>query len=246
MTPPDRPVVLPRQAMVLAAGLGTRMRPLTDTRPKPLVTVAGTALIDHLLDRLAQAGVADAVVNIHHFAEQMEAHLKDRAAPRISLSDERDGLLDSGGGVKKALPRLGSAPFFLLNADSFWIDGPRSNLLRLAEFWDAGRMDVLLLVSAMSTATGYDGQGDFTMGPLGELQRRKERSLAPFVYAGVAILSPAIFADAPEGAFSLNRLFDRAAEAGRLFGLRLDGHWLHVGTPGAIGEAERRIALSVV
>lgn len=232
--------------MVLAAGLGTRMRPLTETQPKPLVRVAGKALIDHVLDPLAQAGVGTAVVNVHHFADQMEAHLASRQRPRIVLSDERAQLLDSGGGVRKALPQLGTGSFFVLNADSFWIDGPRSNLERLAEAFDPARMDVLLLLASTAASTGYDGRGDFVMDPHGRLERRTERGVAPFVYAGVAILAPGLFDAMPEGPFSLNRIFDAALAAERLHGLRLDGFWLHVGTPAAIGQAEARIAQSAL
>jgi N-acetyl-alpha-D-muramate 1-phosphate uridylyltransferase len=227
--------------MVLAAGLGTRMRPITDTIPKPLVRVAGKTLIDHILDPLAQAGVATAVVNVHYRADQMEAHLQGRSAPRIVISDERAELLDSGGGVKKALPHLGPRPFYVLNADSFWIDGPRPNLARLGDAFDPASMDILMLVAATATSTGYDGVGDFVMTPDGRLLRRAERQVAPFVYAGVMVLSPALFDGTPDGAFSLNRLFDRAAERERLFGLRLDGLWLHVGTPEAITLAEEQI-----
>jgi len=232
--------------MVLAAGLGTRMRPLTETQPKPLVRVAGKALIDHVLDPLAEAGVGTAVVNVHHFADQMEAHLASRQRPRIVLSDERAQLLDSGGGVRKALPHLGTGPFFVLNADSFWIDGPRSNLARLAEAFDPARMDVLLLLASTAASTGYDGRGDFVMDPHGGLERRTERGVAPFVYAGVAILAPGLFDTMPDGPFSLNRIFDAALSAKRLHGLRLDGFWLHVGTPAAIGQAEARIAQSAL
>ncbi|WP_406855895.1 nucleotidyltransferase family protein [Alsobacter sp. KACC 23698] len=231
----------PDHAMVLAAGLGTRMRPITDAIPKPLVRVAGKTLIDHILDPLAEAGVTTAVVNVHYRADQMEAHLRGRSAPRIVISDERAELLDSGGGVKKALPHLGRRPFYVLNADSFWIDGPRPNLARLGDAFDPARMDILMLVAATATSTGYDGVGDFAMTPEGRLVRRAERQVAPFVYAGVLALSPALFDGAPDGPFSLNRLFDRAAERERLYGLRLDGLWLHVGTPEAIAMAEEQI-----
>jgi MurNAc alpha-1-phosphate uridylyltransferase len=231
--------------MVLAAGLGTRMRPLTDRMPKPLVRVAGAPLLDHVLDRLADAGVETAVVNVHHFAEQIEAHLKGRKRPRIVISDERAQLLDTGGGVVKALDTLGSAPFFHVNSDTIWIEGVRPNLVRLAESFDPARMDVLLLLAPTAGSIGYDGRGDFAMGPDGRLSRRPERGVVPFVYAGVAILSPGLFADAPQGPFSLNRLFDRAMEAGRLQGLRLDGTWMHVGTPQAIQAAEAAITASV-
>lgn len=231
----------PRRAMVLAAGNGTRMRPLTERMPKPLVAVAGKALIDHVLDRLDAAGVETAVVNIHHFADQMERHLAARRSPRIVLSDERGDLLDTGGGVKKALPLLGDAPFFHLNADTIWNDGVKPNLLRLADAFDAGQMDALLLLAATATSVGYDGRGDYALGADGRLTRRGEREVAPFVYAGAAILTPALFKSAPDGAFSLVRLFDQAMEEGRLYGIRLEGTWMHVGTPEAIAAAEAAI-----
>ncbi len=235
---------MPKTAMVLAAGLGTRMRPLTDRVPKPLVPVGGKPLIDHVLDRLAQAGVERAVVNVHHFAEQMIDHIEGRSEPRITISDERGLLLDTGGGVMKALPMLGETPFFHLNADTIWIDGVRSNLMRLAEAFDAGTMDALLLLAPTAGSIGYPGRGDFVMASDGRLRRRAERDVAPFVYAGAAILTPRLFDNAPEGAFSLNALFDRAAAAGRLFGLRLEGLWMHVGTPEAIAAAEAAINAS--
>lgn len=231
--------------MVLAAGLGLRMRPLTLTLPKPLVTVAGKTLLDHVLDPLAEAGVETAVVNVHHLAEQVEAHLAARRAPRVIISDERDSLLDSGGGVKKALPQLGTAPFFILNADSFWIDGPRSNLVRMAEFFDPASMDILMLMAATATSSGYEGRGDYLMDAQGRLRRKAAHEVVPFAYAGVLLVRSAIFADTPDTPFSLNLLFDRAQQAGRLFGLRLDGQWLHVGTPDAIGQAEAKIVQSV-
>jgi len=233
-------------AMVLAAGLGTRMRPLTDTLPKPLVKVAGRALLDHVLDRLDQAGVTDAVVNVHHMADAIEAHLKTRTRPKIRISDERGELLDTGGGVVKALPLLGPAPFFHMNSDALWIEGVTPNLPRLAAQFDPARMDILLLVASTTASIGYDGRGDFAMAPDGALTRRAERQVTPFVYAGAAILAPAQFADAPKGKFSLNRMFDRAIEGGRLFGSRLEGTWMHVGTPAAIQQAEMAISESVV
>jgi MurNAc alpha-1-phosphate uridylyltransferase len=234
------------RAMVLAAGLGTRMQPLTDTLPKPLVKVAGKALIDHVLDRLADAGVTRAVVNVHHMADQIESHLKGRTRPAIDISDERGELLDTGGGVVKALPRLGHAPFFHMNSDSMWVEGVTPNLSRLAELFDAECMDILLLVASTTASIGYEGRGDFLMAPDGRLSRRAERQVAPFVYAGAAILSPAVFSDAPQGKFSLNRLFDGAIAAERLYGLRLEGTWMHVGTPAAIEAAEAAISEGVV
>ena len=231
-------------AMVLAAGLGKRMRPITATTPKPLVEVGGRAMLDHALDRLVEAGVPHAIVNVHYLADLIEARLARRTAPRITVSDERDALLETGGGVKRALPLLGDAPFLLMNSDSLWIEGPQSNVVRLVEAWDPERMDILLLLASTATSFGYDGSGDFSMDPTGLLERRGERRMAPFVYAGVAILKPELFADTPDGPFSLNLLFDRAIEAGRLHGLRLDGEWLHVGTPDAIAGANERIVAS--
>ena len=230
--------------MVLAAGLGTRMRPLTDTMPKPLVKVAGRALIDHVLDRLAEAGVERAVVNVHSFADQMQQHLSQRKTPQIVISDERGLLLGTGGGVRKAMPELGNMPFFHINSDTIWIDGVRSNLARLADAFDASSMDALLLLAPTAGSVGYAGRGDFAMAPDGRLRKRDEQEVAPFVYAGAAILSPALFIDAPSGEFSLTALFDRAAEAGRLHGLRLEGLWMHVGTPEAIAAAEAAIRTS--
>jgi len=242
MTVPQ--TAIPRSAMVLAAGFGARMRPLTATMPKPLVQVDGRALLDHVLDRLADAGVERAVVNVHYLAEQIIAHTAARAKPKVTISDERGLLLDTGGGVVKALAELGDAPFFHINSDTIWIDGVKPNLLRLAEGFDAAAMDALLLLAPTAGSVGYAGRGDFTMAPDGRLQRRGERDVAPFVYAGAAILSPSLFAGAPRDAFPLTALFDRAAAAGRLAGLRLEGLWMHVGTPEAIVEAEQAIRAS--
>jgi len=227
--------------MVLAAGLGTRMRPLTDKIPKPLVPVAGKPLIDHVLDRLADAGVARAVVNVHYRAEQIEQHLAYRTRPQIVISDERGLLLGTGGGVARALPQLGHAPFFHINSDTILIDGVQPNLARLAETFDPDTMDALLLLAPTAGSIGYAGRGDFAMAPDGRLNKRPEQEVAPFVYAGAAILSPALFNGAPTGDFSLTALFDRAAEAGRLYGLRLEGLWMHVGTPEAGAAAEKAI-----
>jgi MurNAc alpha-1-phosphate uridylyltransferase len=220
------------------------MRPLTNTVPKPLVKVSGRALLDHVLDKLAQAGVPNAIVNVHYLADQIERHVEGRKAPRVRISDERGTLLDTGGGVVKALPLLGNAPFLLINSDSIWLDGTRGNLERLAGAFDPRRMDALLLLAPSATSIGYSGRGDFAMSPDGRLRPRAEREVTPFVYAGAAIFSPALFKDAPQGPFSLNRLFIKAAEAERLFGLRLDGIWMHVGTPDAIALAERAILQS--
>ena len=230
-------------AMLLAAGLGKRMRPLTDTRPKPLIDVAGKTLADHVLDRLAATGVERVVVNVHYLADMMEAHLSARTAPTVTISDERAGLLDSGGGVGKALPLLGPAPFIVCNADSFWIEGPAANLDRLKAAWRPEAMDILMLLAATTTSVGFYGRGDYTRDDAGRLRRRRDGETAPFAYAGVLLIKPELFQGMPE-IFSLNRLFDIAEGKGRLFGLPLDGIWLHVGTPEAIGEAEARIAQS--
>ncbi len=231
--------------MVLAAGLGNRMRPLTDTRPKPLVEVEGKALIDHVLDRLEAVEVREAVVNVHHHADLMEAHLARRSAPpHLHISDERGALLETGGGIKKALHFFHGAPFIAINADTIWIEGVRPNLLRLMESFDPQTMDALLLVAGTATSIGYDGRGDFSMNPYGQLERRGERLITPFVYAGACILKPELFADTPDGPFSLTRVFDTSIAAGRLFGLRLEGVWMHVGTPEAIPAAEEAIRRS--
>src|SRR5476649_2873103 len=231
----------PKSAMVLAAGMGMRMRPLTDTMPKPLVKVAGRALLDHVLDRLGDAGVTRAVVNVHYFGDQIIAHLATRTRPRIAISDERGVLLDTGGGVVKALPLLGNDPFYHLNADTIWIDGVTPNLTRLAEAFDPAVMDALLLLAPAAGSIGYAGRGDFTFAADDRLVARAEREVAPFVYSGAAILQPSLFAGAPKGKFSLTTLFARAAAAGRLSGLRLEGLWMHVGTLEAIGAAETAI-----
>jgi MurNAc alpha-1-phosphate uridylyltransferase len=235
---------LPRRAMVLAAGLGTRMRPLTNRRPKALVEVNDKALIDYVLDRLAAVGVERAVVNVHHFADLIEKHLATRTKPQIVMSDERGTLLGTGGAVVKALPELGDAPFFHLNADTIWVDGVKPNLLRLGEAFDPSTMDALLLLAPTTGSIGYAGRGDFTMAPDGRLRARGEREVAPFVFAGAAILAPKLFRNTPQGEFSLTDMFARAAEAGRLYGLRLEGLWMHVGTPDAIVGAEAAIRAS--
>lgn len=235
---------VPRRAMILAAGLGKRMRPITDAIPKPLVHVHGRPLIDYGLDALERAGMEKIVVNVHYLPEQVEAHLTARGNSGIVVSDERDQLLDSGGGVAKALPELGGDPFYVLNADSFWIEGYRPNLGHMSRVWNDDRMDVLVLLAGMANSIGYSGAGDFTMDPEGRLARRGERHVAPFAYAGAAIMHPRLFTDLPEGPFSLNLLFDRAIENERMYGIRLDGLWLHVGTPEGIHEAEEAIARS--
>jgi N-acetyl-alpha-D-muramate 1-phosphate uridylyltransferase len=246
MAEPRQMTTAPKRAMVLAAGLGTRMRPFNGQMPKPLVRVGGKALIDYVLDRLAVQGIERAVVNVHHLADQIERHLAQRRQPKIIISDERGELLGTGGGVVKALPHLGDAPFFHVNSDTIWIDGVKPNLARLAEAFDGGRMDALLLLAPAASSIGYSGRGDFSMAADGGLMRRGEREVVPFVYAGAAILTPAFFAGAPRGAFSMSPLFDRAADAGRLCGLRLEGVWMHVGTPEAIQAAEKALLTAAV
>ena len=236
--------ILPRRAMVLAAGLGQRMRPLTERMPKPLIPVRGKPLIDHVLDRLSAVGVECAVVNVHHFADQMQGHLAARREPRIVISDERQRLMGTGGGALKALPALGAAPFFHVNSDSIWIEGVTPNLMRLAAAFDQASMDALLLLAPTAGSIGYDGRGDFALASDGRLRPRGEREVVPFVYAGAAILAPALFAAPPPEGFGLSLLFDRAARAGRLHGLRLEGLWMHVGSPEALAEAEAAILAS--
>src|SRR6185312_3901258 len=238
--------MMPNRAIVLAAGLGTRMRPYNGHIPKPLVEIGGKSLIDYSLDRLADAGVESVVVNVHHLADILERHLAPRQRPHIVISDERGELLGTGGGVAKALPQLGDAPFFHVNSDTIWIDGVKPNLARLAEAFDGTRMDALLLLAPAASSTGYSGRGDFSMAADGGLMRRGEREVVPFVYAGAAILTPAFFAGAPPGAFSMSPLFDRAADTGRLCGLRLEGVWMHVGTPEAIQAAEKALLTAAV
>jgi N-acetyl-alpha-D-muramate 1-phosphate uridylyltransferase len=228
----------PTSAFVLAAGKGERMRPLTNTIPKPLVVLGHKPLIDHVLDRLASAGIKRAVVNIHYLADKLEKHLAHRTAPKIIISNERDELLDTGGGALRALPKLGAGPFVIHNSDSVWIEGLGSNLERLLDAWDEKEMDSLMLVAPLAASIGYDGLGDFQMDPTGRLTRQSGPRLAPFVFAGVSIAHPRLFDNAPKGPFSLNKLWDRAIEKRRLYGLRLEGIWMHVGTPEALKEAE--------
>jgi len=229
--------------MVLAAGLGTRMRPITDRVPKPLVPIAGRPLIDHVIDRLVASGVKRAVVNTHYKAEMIAAHLRKRRDIAIELSHEAT-LLETGGGVKKALPHLGEV-FFVVNSDILWLDAKVPALTRLARYWDeaarSDRLDALLLVQRTATAIGYDGVGDFVLDPLGHVRRRGEREVAPHLFAGIEILTRRIFAGAPAGAFSLNVPWNRAIEAGRLEALSHDGEWFHVGTPQGLAACEERL-----
>ena len=229
-----------RTAMVLAAGFGERMRPLTLRAPKPLIPLAGRLLIDHVLDRLAAAGVQTAIVNVHYLPEQLEAHLAGRKEkrPEILVSDERALLLDTGGGTKKALPLLGHGPFFIHNADSVWSEGARPALSHMLRLWNPATMDCLLLLAPVTTSIGYAAKGDFSMAPDGRLARRGEGEVVPFAFAGVSLCDERLFKDTPGGCFSLNLLWDRALAKGRLCGIRLDGRWMHVGTPEALVEAE--------
>ena len=226
--------------MVLAAGLGERMRPLTDNLPKPLIEVRGQTLLDSILDRIDLAGVAEAVVNLYYLGEKIEAHLAHRAGPRIIFSRE-ESRLETGGGVRKALSLLGAEPFFVINGDVCWLDGPTPALERLAAAWNETEMDALLLVHPTAFAVGYDGPGDFVLAPDGALRRRREREVTPCVFTGLQILHPRLFEDTPKGPFSLNLVYDKAAQAGRLRGLRHDGEWFHIGTPENLREAEEAL-----
>jgi MurNAc alpha-1-phosphate uridylyltransferase len=228
--------------MVMAAGLGTRMRPLTNDRPKPLVVVAGKTLIDHALDRLVAAGVTMAVVNAHYRADMLKAHLAKRSDIEIRISEENDELLGTGGGILKALPNFAGEPFFVLNSDSVWVEGMGQALDRMKERWDPAEMDALLLMASMVTALGFEGTGDFQMDSDGHLSRVPPQRVSPFAYPGVQIVHPRLFDNPPGTAFSMNTLWDVAIEQGRLFGMRLDGVWMHVGTPEAVREADDFLA----
>lgn len=227
-------------AMVLAAGLGKRMRPLTATQPKPMVRVAGKPLIDHALDRLADAGVAKAVVNVHYLADALEAHVTARAAPKVAVSDERALLLETGGGMIKAQDMLPD-PFFALNADNIWLDGPNNAFAELSRRWDPDQMDALLLLVPHARAINFSGPGDFHMDALGRVSRRRDGRVAPFIYTGIQLVSHRLLRDAPEGPFSTNILWSRAIEEGRLFGLSFGGLWFEVGTPQAIRPTEEAL-----
>jgi len=231
---------VPESGMVLAAGLGTRLRPITDRLPKPLVPVGGRTLLDHAIDRLGDAGVKRVVVNVHYKAEMIAHHLEGRTAPAIALSRE-DELLETGGGILKALPLLGDH-FFVVNSDVFWLDGKVSALQRLARAWDGERLDALLLLQRTATALGYEGAGDFMIDPLGRIRRRREREVAAHLFAGVQILHRRLFDGAKPGKFSLNPLWDRAIAAGRLAAIVHDGEWYHIGTPDGLGATEERLA----
>ena len=233
---------VPRTAMVMAAGLGKRMRPLTATRPKPLVEVAGKPLLDHVLDRLRAAGVERAVVNVHYLPDALEAHLRGRTDLDIAISDERAQLLETGGGLVKAAPLIDCDPFFAVNSDNLWVDGPADTLRLLASQWDAGKMDALLLLVPHARAGNHGGLGDFHMDPAGRLRRRGKARIAPFVFTGIQIMAKCLLEGAPEGPFSTNILWDRAIAAGRLYGAVHQGLWFDVGSPPAIRATEDALA----
>ena len=247
---PNTPKVAPKVAMVLAAGLGTRMRPLTDDRPKALVEVGGKALIDHMLDRLAAAGVETAVVNVHYFADRLEAHLAARTAkgiaPRIVISDERPRALETGGGVKHALPLLGEAPIWVANIDSVWIEHGVSAIDAVARAWDPATMDVCLMLASTAGSLGFHDSGDVFLGDdgprAGVVRFKAPGEIAPLVYVGVHICKPAVVADGPEGPFSLTPIWRALAAEGRVRGVAPEGLWMHVGDPEAVAAAEARLA----
>jgi MurNAc alpha-1-phosphate uridylyltransferase len=241
---PDPGAPVPKTAMVMAAGIGKRMRPLTATRPKPLVEVAGKALLDHALDRLRAAGVERAVVNVHYLADALEGHLKHRVhGIEVIVSDERAQLMETGGGLVKALPLLGDAPFLVVNSDNLWIDGPTDAIRLLASRWDDAAMDALLLLVPYARAHNHGGQGDFHLAPDGRITRRRGVGrVAPFVYTGVQIVSPRLIHDWPEGPFSTNLFWNRAIEAGRCYGMVHQGLWSELNTPRAIARTEALLA----
>jgi MurNAc alpha-1-phosphate uridylyltransferase len=235
----DIPADVPRTAMIMAAGLGKRMRPLTATKPKPLIEVGGKALLDHVLEKVRDAGVKKVVVNVHYLADSLEAHLASRShGLEVVISDERDLLMETGGGLVKAEPLIDSDPFLALNSDNLWIDGPADTLRLLASQWDDKRMDALLLLVPQARALNHKGIGDFHMDAEGRLRRREKSHVAPFVFTGIQIASKRLLRDAPSGPFSTNILWDRAIEEGRCFGAVHQGLWFDIGTPQAIGMTE--------
>lgn len=225
-------------AMILAAGLGKRMRPITERTPKPMVKVNSRTLIDHAIDRLVEGGVSNICVNLHYLGDQVERHLGRREEPKIGFSWERDELLDTGGGVRQALSQLGNAPFWVVNCDSLWLNGPSQMMARALEQWDPDKMDALLVLHSTVDAYGYDGNGDFNAEPDGLLSRRPELEIAPWLFTGIQILKPKLFENMPDGAFSLNRIYDQAIENKRLYGMVHDGEWFHVGSPDGLNEVE--------
>lgn len=242
---PEIEAPVPRTAMVMAAGLGKRMRPLTATRPKPLVEVAGKALLDHVLDRLRAAGVQRAVVNVHYLADALEAHLRNHVQDlEVEVSDERDLLLETGGGLKHALPLIDCDPFLAVNSDNFWIDGPADTLKLLASHWDGSRMDALLLLVPHARAGNHTGAGDFHMDAHGRLRRRSPSKVAPFVFTGIQMMAKSMLDGAPDGPFSTNLLWDKAIEQGRCFGVVHQGLWFDVGSPPAIAATEQALSFA--
>ena len=240
---PHIAVDIPQSAMVLAAGLGKRMRPLTATRPKPLVEVAGRTLLDRALDRVEKAGIATAIVNAHYFADQIDAAVAARPGPlQIRVSDERAQLLETGGGVTKALPLIDADPFFVINADNMWIDGSADTLRLLAQRWDPVSMDALLLLVPLARAAGYEGRGDFHLDPLGAVTPRGEFRIAPFVFSGIQLIAKRLFDGEPVEPFSMWRAWNKALATGRLYGAVHQGLWFHVGTPASVGETEVLLA----
>ena len=232
-------VLKPTRGMIMAAGLGMRMRPLTNDRPKPLIEVAGRTLLDHAIDRLKAAGVGMIVVNVHYKGEMVIEHLKKRKDIEIRIQDERDRLLDTGGALRKALPHFQGEPFFTHNSDSIWLESWGSNLKRMADRWDDQEMDCLMLLAATHSSIGFEGRGDFTMDGMGKLARRQSQRLAPFAWPGIQIIHPRLIERGPnEDVFSTNKLWDLAISDDRLYGIRLDGKWMHIGTPEAKAEAE--------
>jgi MurNAc alpha-1-phosphate uridylyltransferase len=227
-----------KKAMILAAGMGSRMRSITNRTPKALVQVDGRPLIDHAIDRLVEGGVTDVVVNLHYLGDQVERQLRRRESPNIKFSWERDELLETGGGVKNALPQLGKDPFWVVNCDSLWLDGPQSMMTRALEQWDPEKMDALLILHSTVDAYGYDGQGDFQADPNGLLTRRPELEVAPWLFTGIQILNPTVFDYTPSRAFSLNVVYNNIIENARLYGMVHDGEWFHVGTPEGLREVE--------
>ncbi len=228
-------------AMVMAAGLGTRMRPLTLTRPKPLVELNGTALIDYTLQRLADANIAPIIANVHYLPDMLEQHLKNSTIADVSIADERAQLLDTGGGAWANLDILGPDAFFILNSDSLWIEEDADNLTAMLKSWDEDRMDCLMLLATPENSLGYSGKGDFNLGPDGHLSRRAPGEKAAYVHTGCCLIHPRLFANSPNGPFSLNLLWDKALSSNRLFGLALNGLWLHIGTPEALKAAEEKL-----
>lgn len=230
----------PDHAIVLSAGMGLRMRPITDSTPKPMIQVGGRTLLDRAIDRLEDSDIKTVVVNLHHLGGRIERHLSGRKTPNIKFSHE-DDLLETGGGVVKALPLLGKAPFFVVNADAMLLNGVQVALQRMKTAWDDGAMDGLVLLQSTVEAYGYEGQGDFWIDPNGLITRRPEREVSPYLFTGTQILHRRLFKNAPEGAFSLNVLYDQAMEAKRLYGIVHDGEWFHIGTPDGLAEAERYV-----